>query len=432
MIGRMTEWAHRVDTRRTVAQVVSLAGGRGIAALLSAAWLMAAARLLSAPAFGDLTLMLAVGAVAGVAADLGLQLTHARHVAERQAIDRWLLVDTIRRRVTLCVLVGFPVSLIYLLAASNRTALVPVVFAGSLVGTAVYSTETMALNTVGHAYVDAGNEALSRAGVLAAGTFWLLHGGGLLAAVAVYALADICSAAAVTTMTWQQTVGSAGPNPPREPLWRTAPLAAALATAALYGQLDVWLLALFRGTAISGAYAGADRILEALLLLPSALASIAIGRAGRHRHRRRWEVTRAFALVAAVSIAGPAIAVAVFAHPILLALWGHRFGVATDTLVLLVASAIPGATICVLAPLAAITQQSGFLRAMAIGLTVNVFANVITIPRFGMVGAAYANLLSELSLAVCLWFSLRRVLVRLAADGPVDNIPCALGAPIER
>jgi O-antigen/teichoic acid export membrane protein len=409
----MTSWLQGDDTRHVATQVVSLAGGRSVAAVLSFVWLLVAARFLSPTSFGDLTLMLAIGSVAGAVADLGLRLTFIGQVAERQAIDRAALIDTVRRRAISCVVLGLPLELTYLAVASHRTALVPILFTGSLLGTAVYSTETAALDAIGHARVDAANEVLSRAGVVAVGTLWLLHGGGLVAAVAVYALADACSAVVVSAVTWRHGTRWEPPRPGRQPVRHTAPLALALGTATLYAQVDIWLLAWFRGTAVSGEYGAADRILGAALLLPSAMASIAIGRAGRHRDPRRWSTARTFAVAAGAAVAIPAVLGAIWARPILALLWGPRFAAASTALVLLLVSALPGAVISVVAPLVAMTRRSTLLVGVLGGLVVNLGVNLVAIPTWGMAGAGAANVLSELVLACWLWTGLRR-----DVDGP--------------
>lgn len=398
-------------------QIGTLGAGRITAAGLSAAWLVMAARILSPHGFGDLTLLLAIGSVAGVAGDMGLQLALARYVAETQRLDACMLRQTIHRRLVLGATVGIPVSFFYLAAASDRTVVVPLVFIGSLLGTAVYSSDTIALNVLGQTHIDAGNEVISRLFVLVVGVLWLEHGGGLLAAVSVYATADICSALVVTLLTRRHlhrdsaapdTGYTTSPSPRAATshmhLHQTAPLALALVSATLYAHVDVWLLALLRGTAVSGRYAAADRILDGILLLPSAVASVSIGKVGPRSGRDRWKVALGYAGAAIVVAAIPALVAAAIAHPLLSNLFGPKFGRVAPTLVVLLASAVPGAAICVLSPLTAMAAGGRYLWCMALGLTVNVSMNLLLIPSDAMTGAAIANLVSEsvLCLSLCL------------------------------
>jgi hypothetical protein len=138
------------------------------------------------------------------------------------------------------------------------------------------------------------------------------------------------------------------------------------------------------------------------------MASIAIGRAGRHRDPRRWSTARTFAVAAGAAVAVPAVLGAIWARPILALLWGPRFAAASTALSLLLVSAIPGAAISVLSPLVAVTRRSTLLEGVLAGLVVNLDANLLAIPRWGMAGAGGANLLSELVLAAWLWAGLRR------------------------
>lgn len=396
-------------------QIGTLGAGRIAAAGLSAAWLVMAARILSPHSFGDLTLLLSTGYVAGVVGDMGLQMALARHTAETQRLDWDMVRRTIHRRLVLVATVGVPLSFFYLAAASQRTVVVPLIFVGSLLGTAVYSSDTVALNTLGHTHVDAANEALSRLFVLGVGVLWLLHGGGLLAAVSVYAAADVCSAVVVSLLTCRydhlQAAAPAAPAPavvpgsapPSLQLRRTAPLALALLSATLYAHVDVWILAVVRGTAVSGHYAAADRILSGILLLPSAVASVAMGKVGPRTGSDRWRTAMGYAGGSVVIAAVPAVTVAAVAHPLMRDLFGPHFAAVAPTLVLLVASALPGAAICVLSPLTAMTTGSRYLWCVMVGLVLNVVLNLLLIPGHATVGAAVANLISEsvLCLSLC-------------------------------
>jgi len=403
-----------------VRQIGTLGAGRVTAAGLSAAWLAMAARILSPHGFGDLTLLLAIGSVAGVAGDMGLQMALARYVAETQRLDAGVLRHTIHRRLLLGATVGIPVSFFYLAAASDRTVVVPLIFIGSLLGTAVYSSDTIALNVLGQTHIDAGNEVTSRLFILVVGVLWLEHGGGLLAAVTIYATADICSALIVTLLTRRHlhrdsvpfdsrytTSPSARAATPRMHLRQTAPLALALLSATLYAHVDVWILALLRGTTISGRYAAADRILDGILLLPSAVASVSIGKVGPRSGRDRRKVALGYAGVAIVVAAIPGLVVAAIAHPLLSNLFGPRFGQVAPTLVLLLASSVPGAAICVLSPLTAITASGRYLWCVALGLAVNITMNLLLIPSDATNGAAIANLVSESILCLSLFMVLQ-------------------------
>jgi O-antigen/teichoic acid export membrane protein len=63
--------------------------------------------------------------------------------------------------------------------------------------------------------------------------------------------------------------------------------------------------------------------------------------------------------------------------------------------------------------LIALNQQRFLTRAFAVGLAFNVLANLVLIPRFGYVAAAYVAVLSELALLVPFYVGIRRNLARI-------------------
>ncbi len=410
-----------MDRRRFGTQFVALVAGRGTATVLSAGWFVVAARNLSNRAFGQLALLLALGTMVGILADLGLQTAMAREVARLGVLDPRLLLSVVRRRLALGVLASIVLILLYHTSSGGGSLWPPVIFSASILGTAVYGSEIAGLTALGHAHVDAANEVVSRAGVLLVGSLWLLNGGGLLAAVAVYALADICSAATISLVAQRHLRRAAAePDLADIRIRRSIGLALALVAAILYARVDTWLLGQLDGPVLAGHYAAADRVLDAVLLAPAALGSLSISVTGGLRRSERWRATRPLLALSAGLAAVSGAVVAVFSHQVLVGVFGPSFGSVRTTLILLLASALPGAVAATAAPVAAISTGWRFTWAMGVGLALNVGLNLGLIPTYGTNGAAIANLVSEALLAVAL-----AVLIWRARD----TTPISAGQP---
>ena len=394
---------------RVLRQFSALAAGRGIATILSALWLILLARTLSGVAFGYFALILAIGGMTGVFGDLGLQTALADETARLGYLNRTLIITVIRRRLLLCVGVVVAVTGMFLAVSRQGSPWAPLIFGGSIFGTAVYSSETAALTALGRAQVDATNEWLSRLGVLVLGGLWIKEGGGLYAAVSAYAIADLCSAVVVSVIASRSaTTEGAEPRGDVFSLKRTVHLALALPAAVIYARVDIWLLALLKGASLSGRYAAADKILDAVLLAPATIGTISIAHTSSVPIVMRWPRARNLLGLGLLFSLPSAVLVAVFSRPLLVGLFGSPFRVVAITLVILVLSAPAGSLASVGAPIAAVATGWRFTVAVLVGLIVNVALNLALIPSFNANGAAIANLVSETFLGVALTILIRR------------------------
>lgn len=396
-------------------QFTALATGRGAAGILSAAWLVVAARALAPAAFGNLAILLAVGSMGGVLSDLGQQTALAHATAEASVLARPLLLSVIRRRLIQSMAAIAAIVVLYGVASSHSTLLVPLLFTGSIVGTVIYSTEIAALTAIGRAHVDGANEAMSRLGVLVVGWWWLHHGGGLFAAVSVYVAADLASAVVVSLVVrrhWSTSTSTSTANPigndRRFRIRNTAPLAFALTAAVVYARVDTWLLGQMQGSVLAGHYAAADKILDAVLLAPAALGALSIAQVSPLPSGRRWKRIELLAGLAVGLAVLPALAIGLFANRVIGGLFGAGFRSTGPVLVVLLISVVPGAVVAACSPITAVLARWSFAAAMAGGLVVNVALNVALIPHFRAEGAAWVNLASEALLAAWMLVLLAR------------------------
>ena len=169
----------------------------------------------------------------------------------------------------------------------------------------------------------------------------------------------------------------------------------------------------FAGAAAVGLYGAAYRLLEATLFVSLALTSAF---SAMYAYLGRTTVPTIDAVVARslklslVLLLPVAVVLAVLPGPILDLLFGGDFGGAVTPLRILAPTVVVLGVVMLTSALIASRQAPRvLLGCFAIGLAVNLVANVIMIPAFGATGAASAMLATEIVLAVVL----TRITVRL-------------------
>ena len=312
-------------------------------------------------------------------------------------------------RLQLLGLAGGRVAAAYLVAASDRSPLVPLVFSASVLATTAYTSAYAALRATGQVGPEVVNEVVSRLAVLALGTAWLARGrGGLLAAVTVYAAADVVSALALGAQARRRLARSEPAPDVRAPLAlrAVAPLAIYAVLGTIYYKVDVWLLGLLRGSSTVAPYAAAYRLVDGLLLPAGALAALVVPRLARAgADDRRREVHR-LAAVAVGLVTPAALGAAVLARPLMGLVFGGRYRAGAGALAVLTASVAPGAAVLVLSQGAAVVARSRLALVTAVSLAANVALNCMLIPLAGALGAAWATLVSQCLLAALLLHAL--------------------------
>lgn len=404
--GAPVETTHA--STRSGRQTAVIAAGRIVAAGLSALWLVVAARELSLTEFSDLALVLAIGSALYFLADAGYSPLLSAHVAVVGAIQPAALVDAIRRRVVGCMLALAILVPAYLVAADGSSAVVPLVFFGSLVGNAVHGSISSSLRALGHSAVEAGNEIVSRAAMVGLGWLVLSRGGGVVAAVVVYSTVDLVSAVVLSIVATRWCRAHPSPSSPLPDLgWRSAvPITFGSGFSTIYGRLDTWLVGLQGPAGAAGLYAAAYRIVDALRLPAHAAGAVTLvdaqrfGDAGAVLARRR-------ALRYAALMAVPAAVLFVVAEPLLRVAFGDDFAAASPALRVLAVSAVFSAVVSVLGPLVAVRGGRRFAMSVGFVTGLNLIANLVLIPVLGVSGAAWANLASEAVLAAMFVWVLR-------------------------
>jgi O-antigen/teichoic acid export membrane protein len=386
--------------RRFARHVSTLGGGRVAAAFVSAAWMVVAARLLTTSEFGDLAVLLAVGAVVIVIGDLGYPFLLADAVSRSGQLSAATLAGVGRRRVVVGLVAAVVGSGLYLAVGSDRSPVIPLLFGVSLIATVVHSSVAAGLRGLGSFGPEAFSDVASRIGVLFVGWLVLASGGGVAGAVAVYAAADVLSLVGLTVVARRHLSPSDGIDLSLLSIRRTWPLSTGRLLAALYNRGDTWLLAALRSPADAGLYAAPYRVLDGLVLIPRAAGAVAVTHAGESlRLGRGFWAPRRIALVAAAAMTVVVTPLILAAEPIVLAVFGEDFREAGPVFAVLAASAVPGSIVAVLAPLGGVRRGRPFAGIMGVVVVVNLTANLIVIPIAGPIGAAWVTLGVQLALA---------------------------------
>jgi O-antigen/teichoic acid export membrane protein len=186
----------------------------------------------------------------------------------------------------------------------------------------------------------------------------------------------------------------------------------AVLMAQIYTSIDTMLLATFRSTRDAGVYAAVYRIPLAWVTVTGLLVSgmLPVTTEVLRTSRERLASMRARAVRVSAAAAVGLLAITPIAVLLVKPLFGAEYAEGgTPLALLLVATAIS----TVSAPLGALYLAVGSDRTFALMLTagalVNVLANLVAIPAFGMVGAAATTVGSEALVLLLMWQSLRRI-----------------------
>ncbi|MGE5236426.1 MAG: flippase [Acidobacteriota bacterium] len=410
---------------RGITLLVNNAVGQGLAFLIS----IVIARRLGAPSFGEYAAVMALIFVLGIAAEVGLEASLTREIAQEPFRGRELLVASLRAKAivagALAVLLGAtPVAV--LLAPDPRS--VDAVRLGGvlLVLNVVNSSFSAVFRAWGRMhYVLAINLAgltIQLAGVIvlllrtrsvAALIGWLaaVQVGELVGGVALFRRGE-------------RTIGGASPAPTAWParlrdgnrgamalLRRSLPLALAGVLGAFRLRLDLFLVEALRGSAEVGVFSVGTRLQAVLALAPSSFfaalfpafsataapEAVADGEIGSRLYRcslRAMAVAGCVAAVTGLVLAGPLVGLT----------FGSAYAGAAPVLRLLALAVIPfllNSTVSL--RLYAGRGQSLANRLAAFGLAIRATLGWLLVARWGASGAALTELVAEGAVLLVSW-----------------------------
>ena len=404
--------------RLLVGRAIGLSFGRGVASVLSAAWVILIARRLTLDEFGEVTVALSLIIILTSLSDVGLQFILAKDVVETGRIRRSVLDSVIARRMVLATISAVVLVVLYEVATRDRNLAAPVLFGLSVIGGGLYNPTITGYRATGNISLEIISEVGSRAVVLVGGGLWVLAGGGIIAVAVAYS--GIGLAVGLVDYVYVRGKSSAEviDHPlPNLSLRAAAPFALANTVGAVYQRIDNYLVALLRGATAAGLYGASYRFQDLNIILPAALGQLVLSEAAGKEPRTRLSTGKRVAAQSVLLALIPSIAFSVFAQPLLVFLFGSRYAVAAPIVIVLMLSTLPGAAAIAFQGLAGVTDPRPFAAATAGSLLLNVVANLILIPPLAGLGAAIANVISQTFLAIAYYWVLWHRTRELVASG---------------
>lgn len=393
-----------------------LADGGGKAAMLVIT--VVAARRLNPDPFAILALAMATGWLLGVATDAGLSMYLARETAREPRRGRHFLLEIISVRAGLAFL-GATITLLAtpsLVPRHWRIQFVLVV-AAQLCG-AVLETIAHYFRGLQRSEIESAIHAAYRLVMLALAlvVLWqwrrldylaiaMLVPGVIAIGVSVIVALRLAIQLEPDTTDAARSLPLSGRLTPSGFFRDVFPLGAAVLISALYFRIDVYFIQQWHGFQPVGGYNAAFRLVEALRLVPAAVMAVTFPLLVQAR-----DTTLVRRVGGTLAIAGGALALvcAVAAPAIMPIVYGSHY-----------AYAVPAFAVLSLAlPLFflnyALTHQvigwdghREYLAIVTMALAGNIAANILLVPRHGLVGAAIATLLTEMIVTFGCLFALR-------------------------
>lgn len=416
-----------------------------ITALATAFWTVMAARTLLPSDYGNLAIVAGLIDLGAYLSDVGLQSIATRELAtlsERET--RRFLSSTIYLKVLLS-LVGTGAILIvaFVLPFGIGVQKVMLVLGPSLFFSSL-STLTLVFRArstlIWVLVISVASAVVSFAMTLAV---FLAHG-DVLAFAKAQLIASIFSGVLTLAVVLWRYAPSLRPYPRHiASLFKAAlPIGLSTALIVIYYRLDVPILGLLASSAEVAKYTSAYRFLDGLTLLPASLQAIALPQISALMKRGTREVvdySQRF-LDMAIMLGCVLALLLSFAAPYLLQiLYAGRYGDATEVLRVLAWAGAATLVTNVFVPIIIVLGRTrSMLAVSAIGLVVNLSINILFIPRFGALAAAYATLATEIAVIVSYGFisihalrwrlELRVIIGALVATGMCEYLLAMLGS----
>jgi O-antigen/teichoic acid export membrane protein len=359
-------------------------------------------RTLGVDGNGEWSTLIAISTLSAYIGDPGLQTAVVRMAtADPDEEASWLGALLTLRLLTglIAALVCFGVSVIVATGPS-------MVIAGALISATALLSATQSLAVVFQLRVRNDraiafmtlNSVLWTTGAVAVAVL----GGGLIAFAAVFLVTSTLTAAAQAIHVWRHTpVVLAGLRRHGPQLLRVGlVLGIGSALTIAYGKIDQILVLHYQGTRGAGLYGAAYSLLDRVQFLPVVLMTtvfpIVSAAWPADPGRARRAVHRTLDYMAIVSFAALAFTIGA-ARPLLVLLFGKQFAPAAGALQVLIGAFIPGCLGYVVGYVALIVGRQQILLVFALGgLLFNVVGNLLLLPRYGYIAAAWMTLATEL------------------------------------
>ena len=204
----------------------------------------------------------------------------------------------------------------------------------------------------------------------------------------------------------------------RDWLWKGLPFALTFVLTIIYFKIDQPLVYIFPGSGDAGLYAAAYKPIEALLFIPITFLSVVFPVLSvYHRERPRELLDALNRFYKALLLMGWPASVGIFvlAHPLTPLLLGAGFAKSEEPLrILALALGVAFINNTFIGALNAADRQASFSWAAAWSVVANLALNLALIPPFSYVGASWATVGTEISLAIVGWILTARHVGKVA------------------
>ncbi|MBI4476994.1 MAG: oligosaccharide flippase family protein, partial [Acidobacteria bacterium] len=361
-----------------------------------------AARALSAADFGVFAVAWTLGWLLGLATDMGLQVHLARSVSrEPNRAGMWCraLLPARLAAAALASLTAVALSVLWL--PGGRAAAFSLIAVAQICGSLIEFFNHV-FRGLSRSDVESSVNLAHRLGVLLLAWPLLANGGGLeslavaLLVPAAVALVFVAQLALSGSEIGHRETGSSMS-------WSgfrrdVLPIGIGALLSALYFRVDLFLVQHWVGDGAAGLYNAVFRMVEALRLFPAAVLAVMFPQMCRARDAR---LLRSLSLKLAAT--GVALSAGVYwtAPAIVHLFYGPRYAGGSQAFRIL-AAALPLLFLnyALTTQLVAWNLQRAYAAMCGMMLAVNVGVNALWIPRFGIAGAAWATVATELGLTV--------------------------------
>lgn len=426
-----------------------------LARLVDAGFAAVYLRLLGRPAVGDYTFVVVVTTYLDTLIDFGLNALVAREVARGAVASgaAFRTVNLLRLGLWLCGLVV--AALVYgplhgAFNLSDDAALAGVIFYAALLPTIIARTATGLLWAAERLELTAGVSVVATLLRTVLGTAALFAGFGLVGLASTSLLVNVVTTALLFVLSRasratalapasepkrQATAEAVRPSELRPTEWlrQAWPLFLNQLLQGLFFKIDAVLLLPLGGAVAAGAYAAAYKVSEGAGVISSSVTLALFPRLSRGADR--LEAAYRMALRVLLQVAFPlAAGIALLSEPIVALVGGREYLPDSAVALAILIAYLPlsyanGLTQYVLI---AAGRQRLLTLAFFAALIFNAVANLIAIPRFGYVGAAWVTVLSEVVLLVPFQRAATRVApgVSVVREARVPLLATLLMAPV--
>ncbi len=398
-VAKAPQSATKTIAYNTAVQVA----GKAFILVLAALSVGILTRYLGAEEYGKFSLALVYLSLFGIVGDLGLFTIAVREMTKDESRMQEIVANTLSLRALMATVVfTVAIGIGWLLPYTPDVKIAIAIAALSQFFGLLNSTLITVFLTKMRMQLAVVTDIAGRSTSLAAVIFVVMNDFGFYAIVATAALGSLVTFLTSTLLARQYVKVRMWAD---TKLWKamfkeSLPLGAALVVSQLYYRVDIMLLSFLRTTVEVGVYSAVFKILELLLTVPlfflNSVFPVMIRRLEIDPDSARPLIQKSFDML---MIAGTAFAFGglAIAADIMNVIGGHEFVSGAGALrVVLFAMVLTFMVMAFVNLYVAKGKQAKALKIGLIGLVLNIALNLVAIPRYGIIGAAWVTLASEI------------------------------------